>query len=176
MFKIVDVKKGETKISKMESPYFLIEVYFTTDDGDASFGYLGKYHSAVMVEDTKKYEDFYNDPKNLEWEFEGDEEQEFKTVKFNKPSAYDLGLCKQVKVIGRESIMKEEDGTWSYKQYVNANYITEGAAKQLLEMKEHQDRGYCRYGDYPSQVGAFRSGDPYHDFIGILEVFDRFWD
>ena len=28
MFKIIDVKKGETKISKMESPYFLIEVYF----------------------------------------------------------------------------------------------------------------------------------------------------
>ena len=76
MFKIVDVKKGETKISKMESPYFLIEVYFTTDDGDASFGYLGKYYSAIMVEDAKKYEDFYNDPKNLEWEFEGDEDAE----------------------------------------------------------------------------------------------------
>ena len=44
MFKIVDVKKGETKVSKMDSPYFLIEVYFTTDDGDASFGQIGRAH------------------------------------------------------------------------------------------------------------------------------------
>ena len=175
MFKIVDIKKGETKISKMESPYFPIEVYFTTDDGDASFGYLGKYYSAIMVEDTKKYEEYYDDPKNFEWDLQGEEDAEFKTVKFKTPSPFDIGLCRSVKVMGRECIY-QEDGIWSYKQYVNANYITEGAVKQLFEMKEHQDRGFCRYGDYPEQVGAFRSGDPYHDFIGIIEVLDRFWD
>ena len=174
-FKILNIKKNK----KRNNSYFFIEVVFSHSgehDKDFHFGYLDKYFKAVAMIDRQKYEDHYNNLPEDDMYFEDIEGTEFSTLKFKSESPYDLGYCKTMDCIGGDSIQKLEDGTFKYSQYISSNYITEGAVKQLKEMKEHQEKGICRYGDYPDQVGAFRSGDPFHDFIGILETLDRFWD
>jgi hypothetical protein len=175
MFKILDIKKTK----KRNNNYFLIEVKFSHSGEhgkDFHFGYLDKYFKAVAMLDRQKYEDHYNNLASDDMYFEDIPGTEFSTVKFKSESPYDLGYCKTLDCIGGDSIQKLQDGTFKYSQYISSNYITEGAVKQLKEMKEHQDKGFCRYGNYPDQIGAFRSGDPFHDFIGILETLDRFWD
>ena len=175
MFKILDIKKTKKKNKK----FFFIEVNFSHSgehDKDYHFGYLDAYYKAVVMIDRQKYEDHYNNLPDDDMYFEDIEGTEDKLVKFKSKSPYELGYCETMECMGSDSIQKLEDGTFKYSQYISSNYITEAAFKQLQEMKEHMDKGFCRYGDYPEQVGAFRSGDTFHDFIGILETFDRFWD
>ena len=143
MFKIVDVKlerkNPEWFLKEKEAMWFLIEVGFSTPNGDESFGWLGKYYSAVAVPDVQAYEKHQEDPENLKWDFVETEKDGSGEIRFRKPSPYALGLCKFTQVLGGDHIYKE-DGVWKYKQYVSSNYITEGALKQLLEMKEHQEK------------------------------------
>lgn len=168
MFKIIDIKHEQEN-----TKWFYVEVQFTLTDA-AYLGTLGKYHRALMVPDITAYEGYYNKPESLEYETKpmGD----FYEVIFRGPSPYELGLCKTVDVAGEDILQKQEDGSYIYRDHVSSNYITQGAISQLLEMKEHMDSGFCRWGDYPEQAGAFRSGDPSHDFIGIIETLHRFWD
>jgi hypothetical protein len=174
MFKI---NKIQHEPSKKDNGCFMIEINFScSEEQERSFGTLGKYHKATHVTDIQKFEDHYNDNSNFEYETEQIEGTEFSHLKWKKPSAYDLGLVKIVDVEGLDKINKQEDGTFTYKEFVTDCYITTAAVKQLFEMKQHMDTGFCRWGDYPEQVGAFRSGDPFSDFIGILETLDRFWD
>lgn len=169
MFKIIDIK-CEQKNTKD----FSIEIKFTAPD-EEYFGRLGKYSRALMVNDIEKYEDYYNNLENLEYDAKPLANGNFELV-FKRPSPYDLGLCKTVDVVGEDAFQKQEDGSYIYRDYVSYNYITAGALNQLYEMKEHMDSGFCRWGDYPEQVGAFRSGDTFHDFIAIIETLHRFWD
>lgn len=159
-----------------DSRCFKIHVnYSCSDDEVPFFGSLGDYYSAIEVPDPSAYEAHYNDPDNSGFDSEP-VGNGFSTIKWRKPSAYDLGLCKRVNVIGSDSIKREDDGSYTYEQYISHNYITEAAVKQLVEMKGGMDRGHCRWGNFPDQVGCFRSGSPISDFIGILETLDRFWD
>jgi len=171
------------KINKIEynppianSGCFKIYVNFSCSEEEVPFfGTLGDYYSAVEVPDVAAYEAHYNDPDNTSFDTEP-LNSTFSVLKWRKPSAYDLGLCKRVNVIGSDNIKKEDDGTYTYQQYISQNYITEAAVKQLAEMKSEMDRSYCRWGNFPDQVGCFRSGSPISDFIGILDTLDRFWD
>lgn len=171
------------KINKIEySPpiaagdCFRIYVNFSCSQDDvAFFGTLGKYYKAVAVPDIAAYEAHYADPESTAYDLEP-AGGTFSTIKWRKSSPYDLGLCKQVSVVGCDNIAHEDDGTYTYQHYIHHNYITEAAVKQLVQMKDDIDRGHCRWGNYPDQVGCFRSGSPISDFIGIIETLDRFWD
>jgi hypothetical protein len=175
MFKILDIKKTK----KRNKNYFFIEVKFSHSGEhgkDFHFGHLDKYFKALVMLDRQKYEDHYNNLPEDDMYFEGIDGTDFSTIKFKSESPYDLGYCKNMDCSGSDSVQKLQDGTFKYSQYISSNYITDAAVKQLKEMKQHQDKGFCRYGNYSDQIGAFRSGDPFHDFIGILETLDRFWD
>lgn len=177
MFKIISVKKT----AKKDKDYFLIEVHFSHDgehNKDFHFGFLDEYHKALVMLDKEKYESFFDSPEDdgMVIESTGEGEDKISRIVFKKPGPRELGYCKTMDCAGTNSIQHLGKGEYKYTQYISKNYITEAAVKQLLEMKDHIDRGYCRYGDYPDQVGAFRSGDALHDFIGVLETLDRFWD
>lgn len=179
MFKILDIKKEDQKCEDGKQPkWFYIEIHF---QGDPHFGKLGKYHKSLMVADIQKYEDYYNEPENLEYETQqvaGDvsDATDVYELRFNKASPFEIGLCKIVDVVGEDVVEQQEDGSYIYRDHISDNYITRSAVNQLYEMKFQMERGFCRWGDYPEQAGAFRSGDPYHDFIGIIETLHRFWD
>lgn len=179
MFKITKIERGENMQSYSPGSYwFSLEVQFELDTSEEEphFGTLGKYHKALVMLDREKYEEHYNNFDKDDMIFEEIPDSDFKELKFKKPSPYDLGYCKVMDVSGNDCIYEIEKGKYKYSVQTNLNYITDAAVKQLEEMKQHIDAGYCRYGDYPEQVGAFRSGDPFSDFIGILETLDRFWD
>jgi hypothetical protein len=179
MFKITKIEKSENKESYSSGSYwFSLDVEFETDASEEQigFGTLGKYHKALVMLDREKYEEHYKNFDKDDMFFEEIPDSDFKELKFKKPSPYDLGYCKVMDVSGNDCIYEIEKGKYKYSLCTNLNYITEAAVKQLEEMKQHLDAGYCRFGPYPEQVGAFRSGDPFSDFIGILETLDRWWD
>lgn len=177
MFKILKIEKGELKQGHSKnSSWFELSVEFFNDDKDVHFGMLGKYFNALVMFDKQKYEEHYDNLPTDDMYFEKLPDSEFSEMKFKSKSPYKLGYCKNMECQGTDCIQELGDAKYQYHQLISSNYITEACAKQLEEMKEHQERDYCRYGDHPEQVGAFRSGDPFHDFIGILETLDRFWD
>lgn len=176
-FKILKIEKSENKIGYTEaSSFFELSIEFINTDKDTHFGMLGKYFYALVMFDKQKYEDHYNNLEKNDMYFQKIPDSEISEMKFKSQSPYELGYCKTMECSGNDCIQELGDNKYKYSQFLSSNYITEACVKQLLEMKEHQDTNYCRYGDYPDQVGAFRSGDPFHDFIGILETLDRFWD
>jgi len=175
--KIISIEKSEnTKSHSENSLFFKITVVFEAPAEDLYFGMLGKYYKAVVLLDREKYEQHYANFDAAEVTYVDIEDSEFKQMVFKKPSPYDLGYCKILDCVGADCLVPLGDNKFKYSQYISSNFITEAAVKQLEEMKHHIDNNYCRYGDFPTQVGAFRSGDPFSDFIGILETLDRFWD
>ena len=177
MFKINSIKKSTNKKSHAEnSSFFLLEINFSVPEEETHFGMLGEYYKAIVLLDREKYEQHYADFDRDDVSFVDIEDSEFKQMVFKKPSPYVLGYCKTLDCIGSDVLSKKDDGSYNYKQYISSNYITKGVVRQLKEMKEHIDKQYCRYGDYPDQIGAFRSGLAYYDFLAALECLDKFWD
>jgi hypothetical protein len=175
--KIISIEKSENTKSHSENSFFFkITVEFEAPAEDPYFGMLGKYFKAVVLLDREKYEQHYAHFDTDDVSFVDTEDGEFKQMVFKKPSPYVLGYCKTLDCVGSDCLVPLGDNKFKYSQYISSNFITEAAVKQLEEMKQHIDNNYCRYGDFPTQVGAFRSGDPFSDFIGILETLDRFWD
>ena len=176
-FKINTIEKSELFKSHSENSfYFKITVDFEVSGEDIYFGKLGKYFKALAMLDREKYEHHYDNLDKDDIYFEDIPGSEFKTLKRKSANPYELGYCKILDCAGSDTIQILGNNKFKYCQYISSNYITEAAIKQLEEMKEHIDSKHCRYGDFPTQVGAFRSGDPFSDFIGILETLDRFWD
>ena len=176
-FKILKIEKSENSPghSKNQS-FFEITIEFLNDEKEIHFGMLGKYFNALVMLDKQKYEQHYDNLATDDMYFEKIEGTELSEMKFKSKSPYDLGYCKNMECQGMDCIQELGDGKYRYHQFISSNYITEGAVNQLEEMKWHIDNKFCRYGNFPEQVGAFRSGDPFHDFVGILETLDRFWD
>lgn len=176
-FKILKIEKSELKHSYSKNSYwFELSAEFFNDDKDVHFGMLSKYFNALVMFDKNKYEEHYDNLPADDMYFEKIPDSELSQIKFKSKSPYELGYCKNMECQGADCIQELGDGKYRYNQLISSNYITEACVKQLFEMKEHQEKDYCRYGDYPEQIGAFRSGVPFHDFIGILETLDRFWD
>lgn len=172
MFKINSIKKGTNKKSHSEnSSFFLLEINFSVPEEETYFGCLGAYTKAKCIFNVEEYEKYYN---SLESSILDEDTDTPKNLEKTNP--YTTGLCRIVDIAGSDVLSKEDDGSYSYKQYISSSYITKGVVKQLKEMKEHIDKQYCRYGDYPDQIGAFRSGLAYYDFLAALECLDKFWD
>ena len=177
MFKILKIEKSENKETYCSGSYcFSLDVEFFNDDKDVHFGTLGKYFNALVMFDKQKYEEHYDNLPADDMYFEKIQGSELSQIKFKSKSPYELGYCKNMECQGTDCIQELGDGKYQYHQFISSNYITEACVKQLEEMKDHQEKDYCRYGNYPEQVGAFRSGVAFHDFVGILETLDRFWD
>jgi hypothetical protein len=179
IFKILKIEKSQPKASYAAgSYYFDLSVEFEVNVGEEElhFGTLGKYYKALVMLDLEKYEEHYANVDVNDWVFEKIPGSEHLELKFKSKSPYELGYCKIMDISGNDCIVELEKGKYKYSVITNYNYITEAAVKQLEEMKSHIDSSYCRWGDFPEQVGAFRSGDPFSDFLGILETLDRFWD
>lgn len=176
-FKINKIKKSKLKKSYCKNSFFFnIEIDFTACQEEKNFGTLGQYYKSIVLLDREKYEHHYDNLGKDDTTFEDIPGSEFKILKRKSASPYDLGYCKTMDCLGADTINSLGDNKFKYCQFISSNYITEAAIKQLEEMKEHIDSNHCRYGDFPEQVGGFRSGDPFSDFIGILETLDRFWD
>lgn len=177
MFKIINIEKSELSQGHSENSYFFnISIEFFSDDSQINFGTLGKYHKQLVMLDKQKYEEYYQNLPEDDMYCEIIAGSELSQIKFKSQSPYELGYCKIMECSGIDCIQEVGKNTYKYSQFINSNYITEACVKQLLEMKQHQEENYCRYGDFPDQIGAFRSGDPFGDFLGIVETLDRFWD
>ena len=177
MFKISTIEKSETCKSHSENSFFFkITVDFEAPAEDPYFGMLGQYFKAIVLLDREKYEQHYAHFDKDDMFSEDIPGSEFKTLKSKLANPYELGYCKAMECVGADTINSLGDNKFKYTQFISSNFITEAAVKQLEEMKNDIDNNHCRYGDFPDQVGAFRSGDPFGDFIGILETLDRFWD
>jgi hypothetical protein len=176
-FKINKIKKSKLKKSYGNNSFFFeITVKFEANEEEVYFGMLGKYFKALALLDREKYEHHYDNLGKDDIYFEDIPGSENKILKRKSASPYELGYCKALDCVGTDTIQSLGNNKFKYCQFISSNYITEAAVKQLEEMKQHIDKNYCRYGDFPTQVGAFRSGDTFSDFIGVLETLDRFWD
>lgn len=137
---------------------FAINIEFENGDLEPDFGTLSAYYKAIHVYDKDLLEEY--DRENAVYD------------------RYDLGLTKIGYVEGADTIIKVQNkkDAYCYSQYLIDCYITRSVILQIAEMKEHLESGFCRWGDYPEQVGAFATGDTYTDFIRALECLDKFWD
>ena len=177
MFKILKIEKSENLTGHNKaSSFFELTIEFLNDDKEVHFGMLGKYFNAIVMFDKQKYEEHYDNLPADDMYFEDIDGSEHKLLKFKSQSPYELGYCKNMECQGADCIQELGDGKYRYHQFISSNYITQACINQLEEMKWHIDNNFCRYGNYPDQIGAFRSGVPFHDFVGILETLDRFWD
>lgn len=146
---------------------------------DPDLGLLGEYTRAVHVPDKKALEKFEEEEaeKSLSelWDFEPKNDGTSEVVR-KVPNSFDLGLEKFVDIRGSGVVKEVSYQNYKYSQHISKCMIVEACIQQLHVMKDRIDSGICNWGDFPKQAGAFRSGDPYHDFIGVLETLDRFWD
>lgn len=165
-----------TAVPKSAHSCVLLEVVFFRRN-DHWFGNLSEYLKACWVPDIEALEEYEREveesgvpPLKLV------EDDEGATVRWTRESPYSKGLLKIGYIRGNGKITKLDSGLFQYKEYVKDCKIVQASIEQLFEMKRQIDEGVCVYGDYPDQAGAFRSGSPYDDFIGVLETLDRFWD
>jgi len=146
---------------------------------ESDLGQLGKYTRAIHVIDKAALEEFeeneYEKSVKDVWDFKPCDDGTSELVR-KIPSSFDIGLEKFVDIRGADVVKEVSRNRYKYSQYISKCIIVDACIKQLHEMKEHIDTGYCKWTDFPKQAGAFRSGDPYHDFLGVIETLDRFWD
>ena len=156
--------------------YEITVEWFSTDP---DLGTLGKYTRAIQVVDKEALEKFEEEEyqKSIKdiWDFELRDDGMREMVR-KVPCSYDLGLQKFIDVRGADIVQEIGPQKYKYGQYVSKCMIVEACIQQLHEMKDKIDSGFCKWTDFPKQGAAFRSGDPYHDFIGVIETLDRFWD
>ena len=164
------------EIEEKEDCYKITVEWFSKDP---DLGQLGKYTRAIQVLDKSALEKFekeeYEKSLSEVWDFEpADDNTE--QLKRKIPSSFDIGLEKFIDIRGADVIQKTSYQKYKYSEYISKCMIVEACIQQLHEMKDKIDSGVCNWGDFPKQAGAFRSGDPYHDFLGVIETLDRFWD
>jgi hypothetical protein len=179
VLKITKIEKSEPTQSHSEGSNFftiLVEFEYDTEDSEYAFRQLGKYYKGTVLIDREKYEEHYRTLDKDDISFEKIPGTTFSQLKSKRLNPYEAGYCQTMDIVGEDNIVEFAKNKFRYSCHVSSNYITDGAAKQLQEMKEHIDNNFCRYGNYPSQVGAFRSGDTFSDCMGIIETLDRFWD
>lgn len=157
--------------------YYLLGIKWFSQD--SRVGFLGKYSRAIYVPDIEKLEQFeekyYSSTFEENWEFVPREDNTSE-LKRKTDCSFDLGLEKIVDIRALDVVEYLSENTFQYKQYISKCAITKACIEQLHRMKQEIETGYCMWGDYPDQAGAFRSGSPYDDFIATLETLDRFWD
>lgn len=164
-------------VPRMHQGCVQVEVVFFSSENPGWFGSLGAYTKAVCVPDIAALEEYEREVEAsgkppLEVVENGDGD----VIRWTRESPYKKGLLKLVHIEGRKKIDKLGDGLYHYKEYLKDCKIVWACIDQLYEMKYQIENEICIYGDFPEQAGAFRSGDPYNDFIGVLETLDRFWD
>ena len=166
------------KIDVEDGPecYKITVEWFSTDP---DLGMLGKYTRAIQVTDKTALEEFeekeYEKSIQEVWDFELQDDGMREVVR-KVPSSFDIGLEKFIDICGADVVQEVSPQNYKYSQHISKCMIVEACIQQLHEMKDKIDSGICNWGDYPKQAGAFRSGDPYHDFLGVIETLDRFWD
>lgn len=166
----------EIEVEESEHFYKLKVDWFSEDP---NLGMLGKYTKAIQITDIEALEKFEEEQLNKTLEEIADLtplEDGTLEMKFKNESPYTLGLEKIVHIRGSDVVNVLDNNKFSYSCYVAKCMIVESCIQQLHQMKDQIEIGYCKWGEYPSQAGAFRSGSPYHDFLGVIETLDRFWD
>lgn len=170
-FRIENIEVEEGKgVYKMKVEWF---------STDPQLGNLGEYTKAIQVTDKEALEKFEEEELNKDldeiWEFTPNSDGT-SSLERKVDGPYELGLEKIIDIRGADVIKVLGDNRYAYDTYATKCAIVDACIQQLHEMKDQIERGYCKYGDYPAQAGAFRSGCAYHDFIGVLQTLDRFWD
>ena len=163
------------EVEEKKSCYKITVEWFSKDP---QLGQLGEYSRAVYVPDKKALEEFeeQESEKSMSelWKFEPRDDGTSEMIR-KIPSSFDLGLQKFVDIRGADKIKEVSYQNYKYTEYISKCMIVKACIQQLHEMKDQIENGFCKWGDYPNQAGAFRSGEPYHDFIGAIETIDRFW-
>lgn len=158
----------------------LVEFSVTGMDSDqGDFGMLGRRFGALVnhAPDLDYYGSYPNDFLKELISMEGKKGSVWQP-EFASP--YELGIMEYVMVNGTEKIQKDENhpedpNRYFYIEYVVDCLVTRAAIWQLGEMQYEMETGHCKFGNYPNQVGCFRSSNAFHDFLGLLETLDRFW-
>lgn len=164
------------EVEEKEGCYKIKIEWFSTD---SQLGNLGEYTKAIHVVDKEALENFEEEELNKTideiWSFTPNSDGT-SSLKRKVDGPYELGLERIVDIRGADVVKVLENNRYMYDTYAAKCGIVDACIQQLHEMKDQIERGYCKFGDYPAQAGAFRSGCAYHDFIGVLETLDRFWD
>lgn len=149
--------------SSLKREALLIDIHWECREEELyHFRELNDYSRALVIPDVEALERAWD---KYDWLDDTDESNPYK-----------LGLVKVETIQGCDSIIKLGNNTYQYKQYLCDCLVTRAAITQITEMKDEMERGFCRYGDFPDQNGAFRSGSAISDFAGLLISLDLFWD
>ena len=164
------------KIEDGEDCYRITVEWFSTDP---DLGQLGRYTRAIHVTNKTALEEFeeneYEKPLKDVWDFKPCDDGTNELI-LKIPSSFDMGLEKFVDIRGADVVKEVSTNRYKYDQYISKCMIVEACIQQLHQMKDQIDNAYNKPTDFSKQAGAFRSGDPYHDFLGVVETLDRFWD
>ncbi len=189
----VDVNHGSYRDHSLYG-YLAVDVVF--DSREVSlYGSLLEYMPAVVVTDPEAVEAHYAErleedeqqDRSICDDFVEDPERPGQYVyRPTKPSPYDLGLMKSgwVRAAGvlqhadpnQGSLIRFGPGRFRFSTTCADCLVTRAAILEITNMMKDLQSRHCRYGNFPEQAGAFRSGDAEHDFAGLLEVLHRFWD
>jgi hypothetical protein len=175
MLKITHLEKEKTKHGNSSRILVKFEGVEISD-----LGRLGEYTKAIVIPDIAALEKFRDEqpPFDLEKSLVKSDDGEYYEYKPQHPSSFDLGLRKFMDVEGSDIIfpVEGEEGTFKFEEYVLNCSITQAVYEQLEAMKKELEHGICSFGNYPEQVGCFRSGEVTHDFALLLETLYNYWD
>jgi len=175
---MVDFKILNINILNQEDDYISLKINFKFPESELpSFGNLNEYYKAPVVLEPEKLKEFY---KNRDFSFRDflipcEDKPGFSMLNPDYPSPYKEGLIKVLDIQGQDSIHLEDDGTYSYTEFCHDCYIVRACLVQLVEMQTEIEKGICKFGDFPDQVGAFMSAEALRDFACILRSLDFYW-
>lgn len=181
MFKITHLEIEPCK-SCHDMGALRVHVKWTCREEDLSyFGTLNEFSQALVIPDIEAYKKHYEEAPEP---FQDDDfvpvegRPDWVEWKPKHPSPFDLDLIKRMPIQGCGHInpVEGEENTYEYEEYVVDSHITQACIMQMDDMKKQIDEGICMFGDYPDQVGCFRSGDVLSDFVAVLQSLDMFWD
>lgn len=159
---------------------FYVEVtFFRKEKGAPWFGQLGKYARALYVPDIEALEKFEEEEAEKEFPFifaEAEDHGVYEVIGRTRPSPFDLGLIKIVDVEGADLIQDLGEDRYRYSQHLQDCSVVCAAIEQLDKVKRSLETGVYEHGFNPRYSGDVRIEDIYHEFIGLLETLDRFWD
>ena len=145
------------------------DVEFECDD-ESNFRDMGETYTAVEIVDAAAFAATSTSFTTVASDVEG-----FDELCFDGPSPFDTGAIRMATVKGANVIERIAPNTYRFATVATDCWITRACAVQIAEMQQHINDGYCIYGDFPEQAGAFRSGSAACDFVGIIRTLDNFW-
>lgn len=170
-FKILKIKAREYGLKRGRRIEFKVDFRMPAEDLYWFGQMLPTFRAAVLV-DKEAVMKYWENPPPMKFK---KLENGFSQLLGDPKSPWKTGAMKAMDCDGSDCIHVKKN-SYSYREWVVASPATKAIIKQIKKMKEENDRGICRFGDYPDQAGCWRSGSVSADFACLCNALHLMWD